>query len=372
MPFGQGEKMDVPFVSLEYMHNEIKEEMQEAVLDVIKKNWFIRGEYCERFEQEFAAYCGAKYCVGCGNGLDALYLLLRACEITYGDEVIVPSNTFIATALAVTYAGATPVFVEPDISTYTIDSKKIQEKITANTKAIIVVHLYGQPADMDAVKKIAEENHLLVIEDAAQAHGAEYKGGKTGSLGNAAAFSFYPGKNLGALGDAGAVTTDDKHIADKVRAIANYGSDYKYHHIYAGTNSRLDEIQAAVLLVKLRNLDKWNRYRQKAANQYLAGIKNEKILLPAVAEDRSHVWHIFALRTDDRDIFENYLTKHGIGTTIHYPTPIHLQGAYSTLNLSKGMLPIAEQISDTELSIPMYYGITDEEIDYIVNVVNQY
>lgn len=364
--------MKIPFVSLEGMHNEIKDEIQETVSDVIEQNWFIRGQYCRKFEQEFAEFCGVKYCVGCGNGLDALYLILRAYDITYGDEVIVPSNTFIATALAVTYVGATPVFVEPDISTYTIDTERIREKITAKTKAVIAVHLYGQAADMDAVNEVAKAHHLIVIEDAAQAHGAEYKNRKTGSLGDAAAFSFYPGKNLGAMGDAGAVTTNDKDIADRVRAIGNYGSDYKYHHIYAGTNSRLDEIQAAVLLIKLRNLDRWNIYRQEAADQYLKRIHNEKVILPVMAENRSHVWHIFALRTKDRDVFAGYLAEHGIETRIHYPVPIHLQRAYNFLNLQEGMLPIAEEISNTELSIPMYYGITDEEISCIVDVINQY
>lgn len=364
--------MKIPFVSLEHMHCEIEEQIHEAVSNVIRKNWFIRGEYCEQFEQEFAKYCGVKYCVGCGNGLDALYLILRAYDITYGDEVIIPSNTFIATALAVTYTGATPIFVEPDIATYTIDPQRIQEKITAKTKAIIAVHLYGQAADMDAVNAIARANNLIVIEDAAQAHGAEYKNKKTGCLGNAAAFSFYPGKNLGAMGDAGAVTTNDKNIADKVRALGNYGSDYKYHHIYAGTNSRLDEMQAAVLLVKLRYLDQWNSYRQRAADQYLKKFHNEKVIVPFSAADNSHVWHIFALRVKDRDVFAGYLEEHGIGTTIHYPTPIHLQGAYRFLDMTEGMLPIAEKISNTELSIPMYYGITDEEISYIVDVINQY
>lgn len=364
--------MKIPFASFEPMHRELEKEIHDAVSDVINRNWFIRGEYCERFEQEFAAYCGVKYCVGCGNGLDALYLILRAYEITLGDEVIIPSNTFIATVLAVTYVGASPVFVEPDIDTYTIDPRRIQEKITAKTKAIIAVHLYGQTADMDAVNAIAKANHLIVIEDAAQAHGAEYRSKKAGSLGDAAAFSFYPGKNLGAMGDAGAVVTDDKSIADKVRAIGNYGSDYKYHHIYAGTNSRLDEIQAAVLLVKLRNLDKWNTYRKKVADQYQKRFHNMKIILPYEARDRSHVWHIFALRTVERDAFEGYLAERGIGTTIHYPIPIHLQEAYNFLKLDEGMLPIAEEISNTELSIPMYYGITDEEISYIVDVINQY
>ena len=367
-----GIKMNIPFVSLEYMHGEAEEEIRLAVSDVIRKNQFIRGEYCERFEEEFARYCGVKYCVGCGNGLDALYLILRAYGITYGDEVIIPSNTFIATALAVTYAGATPVFAEPDISTYTIDPKRMREKITKKTKAVIAVHLYGQAADMDAIHAIARENHLIVIEDAAQAHGAVYKGRKAGGLGDAAAFSFYPGKNLGAMGDAGAITTIDKKIADQVRALGNYGSDVKYHHIYAGTNSRLDEIQAAVLLVKLRNLDQWNRFRQKTAEKYLKSFHNEKVILPVTAKDRGHVWHIFALGVEDRDVFEGYLSEHGIGTTIHYPTPIHLQGAYKFLNMTRGALPIAEEISDTEISIPMYYGITDEEMDYIASVINRY
>lgn len=364
--------MRIPFASFEFMHNELQNEIQKSIGDVVKSNWFIRGQKVEEFEAAFAEYCGAKYCVGCGNGLDALYLLLRAFDVGEGDEVIVPSNTFIATALAVTYTGAIPVLVEPDMETYTLDTSLIEVKITNKTKAIIAVHLYGQTADMDEINDIAKKYGLIVIEDAAQAHGAAYKGKKAGNLGNAAGFSFYPGKNLGAMGDAGAVTTNDREIAEKVRALANYGSDYKYHHIYAGNNSRLDEIQAAILFVKLQNLDKWNTYRQKVADRYSEGIKNKKVILPSVKQDRSHVWHIFALRIKERDDFEKYLKSQGIGTTIHYPTPIHLQDAYKYLNLKKGMFPIAEEISDTEISIPMYYGISDEEINYMIDIINQY
>jgi len=364
--------MNIPFVSFEKMHQEIQQEMDQAILDVIHRNWFIRGQEDERFEKEYAEYCGTNYCVGCGNGLDALMLLLKAYGITGGDEVIIPSNTFIATALAVTYTGAIPILVEPRIDTYTIDTTKIEEKITSRTKAIIAVHLYGQPADMDEVNRIAKKHGLIVIEDAAQAHGATYKGKKVGNLGDAAGFSFYPGKNLGALGDAGAITTNDKKIAEKVKALANYGSDYKYHHIYQGNNSRLDEIQATALCVKLKSLDRWNDYRRKIAERYINGIQNSEIVKPVVEQQRSHVWHIFAVRTENRDDFEKYLNKNNVGTTIHYPTPIHCQEAYKDLRIEKGKLPIAELISDTEISIPMYYGMTDEQVDYVIDVINKY
>lgn len=365
-------KMNVPFVSFEVMHGEIQQELDAAVLEIVHRNWFIRGEEDQKFEKNFAEYCESKFCVGCGNGLDALMLLLKAYGIGQGDEGIVPSNTFIATALAVTYTGAKVVFVEPQETFYTIDASKIEEKITERTKAIIAVHLYGQPADMDEINRIARKNGLIVIEDAAQAHGATYKGKKVGSLGDAAGFSFYPGKNLGALGDAGAITTNDEKIAEKVKALANYGSDYKYHHIYQGNNSRLDEIQAAALNVKLGYLDKWNKKRQEIADKYKRGICNPQIILPMVADARSHVWHIFALRTDNRNEFEKYLSENGIGTTIHYPTPIHLQRAYKELGISAGQLPIAEKIADSEISIPMYYGMTNEQIDYVIDVINRY
>lgn len=364
--------MKIPFASFEYMHHELQSELNEAFQEVMDCNWFIRGKKDEIFEKEFAEYCGVNYCVGCGNGLDALFLILKACGIKEGDQVIIPSNTFIATALAVTYTGAMPVLVEPNIDDYTIDVSKIEEKIGEKTKAIIPVHLYGQAADMDKINEIAKKYGLIVIEDAAQAHGAEYKGKKVGGLGDAAGFSFYPGKNLGALGDAGAVTTNNKVIAEKVRTLANYGSDVKYHHIYQGINSRMDEIQAAILSVKLKRLDDWNKYRCRIAEKYLQGIHNRKIVKPVIAEDRKHVWHIFALRTTDRETLKAYLEEHGIETNIHYPNPIHLQKGYQNLEIHKGDLPVAEKISDTELSIPLYYGMKTEQIDYIIETLNNF
>ena len=364
--------MKIPFMSFVPMHDEIKEEIDKTIKKVIEKNWFILGEYGEKFEDEFAKYCGCKYCVGCGNGLDALYLLLRAYEIQTGDEVIIPSNTFIATALAVTYTGAKPVLVQPNRNTYTINVNKIEGKITKKTKAIIAVHLYGQTADMDAIKSIADKYNLIVIEDAAQAHGALYKGKKAGALGDAAGFSFYPGKNLGAMGDAGAITTNDEIIAKKVRALANYGSDYKYHHIYSGTNSRLDEMQAAILSIKLKELDKWNRYRKTLADEYLNRIHHPDIIKPVVDDECEHVWHIFALRLKKRDLFLEYLIKNGIGVNVHYPVPIHLQKAYKFLRMQKGDLPIAEEISETEISIPIYYGLSEEKVDILVEKINSF
>lgn len=364
--------MNIPFVSFEKMHGEIEAELKEAFERVLSKNWYIQGEECEAFEKEFAEYCGAKYAVGCGNGLDALYLILRAYGIGEGDEVIVPSNTYIATALAVTYTGAKPVFVEPSMKTYNISPKRIEAKITPATKAIIAVHLYGQPASMDKIIKIAKKYDLKVIEDSAQAHGALYKGIRTGAIGDAAGFSFYPGKNLGALGDGGAVVTNDKELADKVKALGNYGSDYKYHHIYKGNNSRLDEMQAAFLRVKLRYLDKWNEDRQHTAARYSEGITNSEIILPTISDNRTHVFHIYAVRTARRNELEKYLKDKGIGTNKHYPIPMHLQEAYRDLGIKEGQLPRAEEISCTELSLPMYYGMTEEEVDYVISCINEF
>lgn len=364
--------MKIPFVSFNAMHNEIKDEIQDAFKRVYEKNWFIQGTECELFEKEFAEYCGAEYAVGCGNGLDALYLVLRAYGIGEDDEVIVPSNTYIATALAVSYTGAVPVFAEPSMETYNIDPELIEATITAKTRAIMAVHLYGQPADMDSIREIAARHDLKVIEDSAQAHGATYKGQRTGSIGDAAGFSFYPGKNLGALGDAGAVTSNDKDLIDKVRALGNYGSDYKYHHIYKGNNSRLDEVQAAFLRVKLKNLDRWNSDRVKTAERYLKEIDNPQIKLPVVRENNTHVYHIFAIRCDRRDELEKYLAEKGIGTNKHYPIPMHLQGAYKELGFGEGDFPNAEEISSTELSIPMYYGMTDDEIGYVIDSLNKW
>ena len=364
--------MKIPFVSFEVMHKEIEAEILEKFKEVYEKNWFIQGEEVKKFEEEYAEYCGVKYCVGCGNGLDALFLPLKAYGIKSEDEVIVPSNTYIATALAVSYTGATPVFVEPKISTFNINPEEIEKKITSKTKAIMAVHLYGQPAEMEPILEIAKKYDLKVIEDSAQAHGATYKGKRTGGLADAAGFSFYPGKNLGALGDAGAMVTNDKELADKVRALGNYGSDYKYHHIYQGNNSRLDEVQAAFLRIKLRQLEKWNKERVRIANRYLTEIDNPRVILPTIEKNCTHVYHIFGIRCEKRDELEKYLNDKGIGTNKHYPIPMHLQGAYEELQISKGALPIAEEISATQLSIPMYYGMTEDEISYVIDAINQW
>lgn len=364
--------MNIPFVSFKPLEKEIRKDLDAAYKRVLDRSWYIEGEEDKNFEEQFAAYCNTKYCVGCGNGLDALMLALKAIGVGVGDEVIVPSNTYIATALAVTYVKATPVFVEPDIRTFNIDPARIEEEISCRTKAIMPVHLYGQPVDMDPVMKIAKKYNLAVIEDCAQAHGALYKGKKVGSFGDASGFSFYPGKNLGALGDAGATVTNSEDIAKKVRAYGNYGSDYKYHHIYKGNNSRLDELQAAFLGVKLKSLDKVNSNRRATAQKLLEGINNEKIILPYVMPDVEPVWHIFGIRCKERTKLEEHLKKNGIGFNKHYPIPMHLQEAYADLGIMKGELPIAEEISETELSLPIYYGMTDEEINYLIDVVNKF
>ena len=364
--------MKVPFVSFLPMEHELDQELRAAFERVYNRSWYIQGVEDENFEKEFAKYCGTEYCVGVGNGLDALMLSLKALDIQQGDEVIVPSNTYIATALAVTYVGATPVFVEPDIHTFNIDPAKIEDKITDRTKAIIPVHLYGQSCDMDSILSIANKYNLYVVEDCAQAHGARYKGEKVGSFGDLAGFSFYPGKNLGALGDAGAAVTNRKILADKVRALGNYGSDYKYHHILKGNNSRLDEMQAAFLDAKLPYLDKMNEERRRIAQIYLTGIVNPEIILPYVAPENEPVWHVFAIRTPKRDALEKYLNANGIGTNKHYPIPLHLQECYNDLGFKEGDYPIAEEISATELSLPMYYGMTDDDVNYVIEIINKF
>lgn len=364
--------MNVPFVSFLPMERELDADLRAAFDRVFARSWYIEGEEDKAFEQAFARYCHADHCVGVGNGLDALFFVLKAWGIGEGDEVIVPSNTYIATALAVTYVGATPVFVEPDIRTFNIDPGKIEAAITAKTKAIMPVHLYGQPCDMDLIMEIAKKYHLHVLEDCAQAHGATYKGQVIGSFGDASGFSFYPGKNLGALGDAGATVTNDKALADKVRALGNYGSDYKYHHIYQGNNSRLDELQAAFLSAKLPHLERMNAERRRIAQMYLDGIKNPEIILPYVMEDTVPVWHIFGIRCKRRAELERYLNEHGIGTNKHYPIPMHLQECYKDLGFKEGDFPIAEEISATQLSLPMYYGMTDEEVQYVIDMLNAF
>lgn len=364
--------VNIPFVSFKPMEEELKDELREAFERVLSNSYYIRGQECENFEEAFANYCGVRYCVGAGNGLDAIMLILKALEIGPGDEVIVPSNTYIATALAVTYVGAKPVFVEPRIETFNVDPDNIENAITENTKAIIPVHLYGQMCDMDRIMTIAKKHGLFVVEDCAQAHGALYKGQKAGSFGDAAAFSFYPGKNLGALGDGGAVVSNNKELANKVRCLSNYGSDYKYHHIYKGNNSRLDEMQAAFLSVKLRHLDRMNKERRKIAARYRREIKNDNIILPYVDENNIPVWHIFGIRSSKRDELEKYLNERKIGTNKHYPIPMHLQECYKDLGYRKGDYPLAEEISNTELSLPMYYGLDAASISLVVDLLNRF
>ncbi len=364
--------MKVPFVSFKPMENELDTELREAFNRVFSSSWYIEGHEDEAFENAFAAFCHSKYCVGVGNGLDALMLALKALGVGEGDEVIVPSNTYIATALAVTYVGATPIFVEPDIKTFNIDPTKIEDAVTSSTKAIMPVHLYGQACDMDPILEISRKYNLYIVEDCAQAHGATYKGKIIGSFGDAAGFSFYPGKNLGALGDAGAIVTNNSEIADKVRALGNYGSDYKYHHIYKGNNSRLDELQAAFLTVKIPHLERMNEDRRRIAKLYMEGINNTEVILPSVPDYTIPVWHVFGIRCNRRDELEKWLNNMDISTNKHYPIPMHLQECYKDLGFKKGDFPVAEEISSTQLSLPMYYGMSDEEIGYVIDSINKF
>ena len=360
----------INFLDLKQINLQYKEELQEAFDRVLNSGWFILGKEVEAFEKEFADYCNVKHCIGVGNGLDALHLILKGYDIGEGDEVIVPSNTYIATWLAVSYAGAKVVPVEPDIRTYNIDPKLIEEKITNKTKAIIAVHLYGQPCDMDPINELAKKYNLKVIEDSAQAHGALYKGRKTGSLGDASGFSFYPGKNLGALGDGGAITTNDSKLADKIRILRNYGSEVKYHNKYKGYNSRLDELQAAFLRVKLKYLDEDNNKRKKVARYYLENIKNNDILSPFIPDYADPVWHLFVIRNKNRDKLQKYLKQNEIQTMIHYPVPPHKQKAYESINNSS--FPVSEQLHEEVLSLPIS-GLQDcDSSDKIIKYLNQF
>ncbi|MDO5155659.1 MAG: DegT/DnrJ/EryC1/StrS family aminotransferase [Eubacteriales bacterium] len=361
----------VPFVSFKAMHDEIEEEIYEAFQEVYRSNWFINGKSVERFEKHFARYCESQCCVGCGNGLDAIMLALKACGIKEKDEVIVPVNSFIATALAVSYVGAIPRFVDVREDTCNIDVNLIEKAITTNTRAIIPVHLYGQMAEMDKIVEVAKKHELAVIEDAAQAHGATYNGKKAGFFGNAAAFSFYPGKNLGALGDGGAVVTNSEDVAEKIRILGNYGSDYKYHHIYKGHNSRLDEMQAAFLDVKLKKLDQWNTDRKRIANRYINEITNKNIKLPVALNHCSHVYHVFAIHTEKRDELVAYLEGKSVQVNKHYPTTIQMQPAYYG-EYSMERYPVAELLAETEVSLPIYYGMKDEDISYVINLLNDW
>lgn len=364
--------MKIPFLDLKSPYLELKDELDAAYRRVMQSGWYILGEEVEAFETEFAAYCDTKYCVGVANGLDALHLIVRAYGIGLGHEVIVPSNTYIATWLAVSHAGATPVPVEPVEATYNMDPAMIEKAITSKTRAILVVHLYGQTADMDPITALAKKYDLRVIEDCAQAHGALYKCRKAGSLGDAAGFSFYPGKNLGAIGDGGAITSNDRQLAERVKVLRNYGSRTKYHNEVMGFNSRLDELQAALLRVKLARLDAWNARREIAAMSYLRHLSNcPSLTVPFIPEWAGAVWHLFAVRHGSRDGLQKTLAQAGIGTVIHYPIPPHLQPAYAPLGYTAGCFPISEAIHNTVISLPMWPSITEEDIAYVCSSLSE-
>lgn len=368
----------IPFLDLKSVNNQYKEELIDACSRVINSGWYITGEELETFEKEFASYCGTKFALGVANGLDALILTLRAWKelgkIQEGDEVIVPSNTYIASILAITENKLKAVLVEPDIKTYNIDPEQIKKAITPKTKAILPVHLYGQLAPMPEIMAIAKKHNLLVLEDSAQAHGASIDGRKAGNWGDASGFSFYPGKNLGALGDAGAITTNDENLYNVLKALRNYGSHQKYHNLVTGVNSRLDEIQAAMLSVKLKYLDKETAHRRKIANLYLKEIQNPLIELPLKdvnAENYSqHVWHLFVVRVENRERFQQYLTENGIQTLIHYPIPPHKQQAYK--EWSSLSLPISEKIHDEVISLPIGATLTIEKAQRVIDIVNSF
>ena len=363
----------VKFMDFDGMHDAVRDELRIAVNQVVDSNLFIQGPKVEEFEDKWAAFLGTGYCVGVNSGLDALELSLRALGVAEGDEVIVPANTYIATALAATHVGAKPVFVEPNPSTFLIDADRIGSAITPRTKAILPVHLYGQAVDMGAIMSLAKRHDLVVVEDNAQAHGASWKGQATGSFGHANATSFYPGKNLGALGDAGAVTTNSIHIAHAVKALRNYGSTIKYFNDVVGYNKRLDEVQAALLLVKLDMLSKWTEDRIRIANEYLAGLSGlGDLALPITQEGATHVYHLFVVQTSYRDELAEYLTEKGVQTLIHYPIPPHLQKCYQFLGHKLGDYPISEELSKKVLSLPIWPGMQKEAIDYVVFSVRQF
>jgi dTDP-4-amino-4,6-dideoxygalactose transaminase len=361
--------MRVPFLDLQAPHQELNEELEGASRRVIASGHFILGPELEAFEVEFAAYCGVRYCIGVGNGLEALKLILQGYAIGPGDEVLVPAHTFIATWLAVTHAGATPIPVEVDPKTANLDPARLEAAITPRTRAILPVHLYGQPADMAPIRKIAVHHHLKVIEDAAQAHGARYQGQRAGRLGDAAGFSFYPGKNLGALGDGGAVTTDDAELAGRIRMLRNYGSREKYVHDLPGFNSRLDELQAAYLRVKLRVLDVWNARRSTVAAHYAAALGNTGLVLPEVPAGIEPSWHLYVVRTNRRQELQESLAAGGVGTLIHYPLPPYRQQAYSGLRIDPGRFPVSEALAEEVLSLPMGPHLTDEQVGVVTDLL---
>ncbi len=362
----------IPFLNFDPMHKLIRDEIMRSFADVYDANWFIMGKKLEAFEKEYAAFNDTKFAIGVSNGLDALHLALKALNVTKGDEVIVPSNTYIATALAASYVGATPVFVEPNARTYNMDPANIEAAITPRTKVIMPVHLYGQACEMEAIVAIAKKNNLFVVEDNAQAHGARFNGKITGSFGHANGTSFYPGKNLGALGDGGALTTNDADIAKKIMMLRNYGSEKKYHNEEIGFNMRLDEMQAAFLSVKLKHLNEWTKQRKVIAQQYNEALKNiGDLILPEVHKDATHVYHLYVIKTKNRDKLQKHLSDNGIGTLIHYPIPPHLQKAYASLNKKKGDFPIAEELAENCLSLPIWPGMTQEHVKTVADAIKK-
>ena len=358
--------MIVNFLDLKAAYLELQPEIDAAIKRVLDSGWYILGAEVEAFEQDYAAYCEAKHCVGVANGLDALHLALLALGVGAGDEVIVPSNTYIATWLAVSQCSATPVPVEPDAGTYNIDPARLEAAITPRTKAILPVHLYGQPADMDPILAIARKRGLKVLEDGAQAHGARYKGKHVGAHGDVVAWSFYPGKNLGALGDGGAVTTNDSELADRIRVLRNYGSRVKYVNEVQGYNSRLDPIQAAVLRVKLKYLDAWNARRAALAQRYLIGLADNGLILPHVPQWAEPAWHLLVVRHPQRDALKQRLTEAGIGSLIHYPIPPHMQQAHAGLGFTDNAFPVASQMADEVLSLPIGPHLGSDKVQYVI------
>ena len=366
--------MKVPFLDLKKTYLELESEIDAAIKSVLKEGWYILGDNVKHFEEDFAVYCGSKYCIGVGSGMDALMLILKAHGIGPGDEVVVPANTYIATALAVSSVGAIPVLVEPDPKTCNIDPLRIEGVITSKTSAVMAVHLYGQTADMKRIKEICQKYELKIFEDAAQAHGAMHHGVKAGALGDGAGFSFYPGKNLGAYGDGGAVLTDDREVAEYVRTARNYGSEKKYYNTVKGMNSRLDELQAAILSVKLRHLDQWNQRRFEIARLYLDRLeaRDRELVLPHVGEGNQHVWHLFTVRSTRRDELRSYLENRGIGTLIHYPVPLYSQGAYKELSHLRDNYPVSTAICEQTLSLPMGPHLSKEAAMYVCEEVNRF
>jgi dTDP-4-amino-4,6-dideoxygalactose transaminase len=370
VPFRRGTALTIPFLDLRAAYKELQAELDAAYHRVMDSGWYILGTEVDAFELEFASYCGARHCVAMANGLDALHLILRAWAVGPGDEVIVPSNTYIASWLAVTQAGATPVPVEPVLETSNLDASLVEAAITPRTRAIMPVHLYGQPADMAPLMDVAARHGLKVVEDAAQAHGASYRGTRAGSLGHAAGWSFYPGKNLGAYGDAGGVTTDDDELADRLRVLRNYGSRVKYFNEVAGYNSRLDPLQAAFLRVRLQHVDEWNARRRRMADRYLSGLSDVPgISLPHVPDETVPAWHLFVIRCRQRDALQAHLQSKGIGTLIHYPVPPHQSGAYSGSAAAAGVYPLAEELAATVLSLPMGPHMTDGDQAVVIDAI---